>query len=202
MFKMPKKINYNDYIGTKINRLTIKSFYRNEKNNRVIFICKCDCGNEKHIYYNHVLNGNTQSCGCLGYKKRLLNLKKHWENARIYEEKCEFCGKKEHYAKGYCRACYSRILRKGTPEYRELLHKKIIPLNEEQTQKALNVIYTAAPILTKNKIIGHDSIFRFKKGRKPKFKTIKRCFDFLGFDIFEELNIDEKYNNERIYKIY
>lgn len=30
---------------------------------------------------------------------------------------CSYCGKQEHYAKGLCRACWSRMKRNGTLEY-------------------------------------------------------------------------------------
>lgn len=30
---------------------------------------------------------------------------------------CSYCGKEEHYAKGLCRACWSRMKRNGTLEY-------------------------------------------------------------------------------------
>lgn len=31
----------------------------------VIWDCKCDCGNEIQVARNHLITGNTQSCGCL-----------------------------------------------------------------------------------------------------------------------------------------
>lgn len=194
------RINYNDYVGSKFDRLTIKSYYKN--NEGAYFICKCECGNEKKIRSYHVTSGATKSCGCLGKEQSILNLKKHWDNPhRLYKEKCTFCGKNEHYAKGYCRNCYARFLKKGTVEYRELLHKKNIPLSKEQISKALNIIYSTAPILVKGNMIGYDSLCRYKKGRIPRIKMIKRCFDYLGLDIFEELNIDNKYKNKKIYGI-
>jgi hypothetical protein len=30
----------------------------------VIWLCKCDCGNETHVYGSHLRNGHTISCGC------------------------------------------------------------------------------------------------------------------------------------------
>lgn len=36
---------------------------------------------------------------------------------KIQEERvCNFCGSKDYYAKGYCRVCYSRAKRNGTPD--------------------------------------------------------------------------------------
>ena len=33
--------------------------------NYVQWKCKCDCGNIKIVYSSNLLNGTTQSCGCL-----------------------------------------------------------------------------------------------------------------------------------------
>lgn len=32
------------------------------------------------------------------------------------EKVCAYCGSKDYYARGYCRSCYSRVSRNGTPE--------------------------------------------------------------------------------------
>ena len=197
-----KKVDYNDYVGTKINKLTIKSFYRSS-NSKVYFVCECDCGNKKNIEARHVLSGATRSCGCLLKEVSRKKAKKMGLSSRKYEEKCTLCGKNEHYAKSYCTACYHRFLRKGTPKYcdRELLHKKNIPLTEEQITKALDIIYTFQYSLTKSNTISYDSINRYRKGKIPTIKMIKRCFNYLGLDIFKELNIDDKYKDKKIYNV-
>lgn len=80
-----------DVLNQKYNRLTIIKYTRNNKYNRRIFLCKCDCGNETEVLLNSVRNGNTKSCGCLNKEKRLLpSNKKHGfrknnnETYRIY----------------------------------------------------------------------------------------------------------------------
>ena len=40
-------------------------------------------------------------------------------NKRVHEEICDYCGKLEHYAKGYCKNCYTRLQKRGTLEYYE-----------------------------------------------------------------------------------
>lgn len=37
------------------------------KRKRVYWLCECDCGNKKIIQSHNLVNGNTQSCGCLIY---------------------------------------------------------------------------------------------------------------------------------------
>lgn len=52
-----------DLTGQKFGRLTV--IKRAEKiNNRIKWLCKCDCGNEKKVNSAELLSGNTKSCGC------------------------------------------------------------------------------------------------------------------------------------------
>ena len=54
--------------GQKFNSLTaIKRVESSSKEIKYLF--KCDCGNEKIIFKNAVVNGKTKSCGCLSNKK-------------------------------------------------------------------------------------------------------------------------------------
>lgn len=57
---------YNDLAGKKFGKLTAIS--RTEglsKYRNAIWLCKCDCGNDKHIKANLLAAGVTKSCGCL-----------------------------------------------------------------------------------------------------------------------------------------
>lgn len=51
-------------IGKRFGRLTVVKKTR-LKDNRIGWLCRCDCGNKKTIRTNHLLNGETKSCGCL-----------------------------------------------------------------------------------------------------------------------------------------
>ena len=59
------RIFTRDLTGQKFGKLTV--LYRNGStwNNGAIWHCKCDCGNEIDVTNNHLITGNTQSCGCL-----------------------------------------------------------------------------------------------------------------------------------------
>lgn len=39
-----------------------------KKNNRTVWLCKCDCGNEIEVVGTSLSSGNTKSCGCLTKK--------------------------------------------------------------------------------------------------------------------------------------
>ena len=63
-----------DETGHKYTRLTV--LYRVEnKNNRVRWHCKCDCGNEIDVDGVSLRSGNTKSCGCLQKEKVSNSLK-------------------------------------------------------------------------------------------------------------------------------
>lgn len=58
-------------IGRKFGRLTVieKSKQRNGKN--PIWLCVCDCGKEREIIQENLLNGHTKSCGCLSSRRTI-----------------------------------------------------------------------------------------------------------------------------------
>lgn len=59
---MPKPI---DLTGQRFNKLTVIKRMKNNKDGRAMWLCKCDCGNERIILGKSLRNGHTQSCGCL-----------------------------------------------------------------------------------------------------------------------------------------
>ena len=63
-----KTIWYNEIVGKKFGKLlAIKPTDKRNNAGRVIWECKCDCGNPNPIFVpsSALKNGNTQSCGCL-----------------------------------------------------------------------------------------------------------------------------------------
>lgn len=72
----------NDYIGTKINRLTAIEYVGNSQ-----YLYKCECGRTKVIDRSSVTTGKTTSCGC--YKKELLS-KRNTKNSNNTKEGLSF----------------------------------------------------------------------------------------------------------------
>jgi hypothetical protein len=56
--------------GQKFNRLTVLYRVENSGQNRVQFLCRCDCGKEVVAISENLKNGNTKSCGCLNTETR------------------------------------------------------------------------------------------------------------------------------------
>lgn len=58
-----KNKQIKDITGQKFGRLTAIE-YAGRKGRRTMWLCKCDCGNEKIVNATHLRNGHTVSCGC------------------------------------------------------------------------------------------------------------------------------------------
>jgi len=56
---------YNDLTGNKYGRLTVIEYLGKNKQYDSIWRCICDCGTEITVRAGVLLNGHTQSCGCL-----------------------------------------------------------------------------------------------------------------------------------------
>lgn len=54
-----------DLTGKRFGRFTVIKRAQNNKDGRAMWLCKCDCGNERVVLGKCLRNGHTQSCGCL-----------------------------------------------------------------------------------------------------------------------------------------
>lgn len=63
--------------GMKFGKLTvIRSAGKNDKKERV-WLCRCDCGNEKIIVGHRLKSGKVKSCGCLQFESGKACGKRH-----------------------------------------------------------------------------------------------------------------------------
>lgn len=72
---IPKKYNYEEYLGKTINKLTINSY--DKVGNFTYFNCSCKCGGTKRTIASNVILGKTTSCGCVQREKSTLSHKKY-----------------------------------------------------------------------------------------------------------------------------
>lgn len=54
-----------DLTGSRFGRFTVVRRAPNNKDGRTMWLCICDCGNERIVSGKCLRNGHTQSCGCL-----------------------------------------------------------------------------------------------------------------------------------------
>jgi len=70
----------NDLTGQRFGRLFVVSRAQNNSRGRACWVCRCDCGNTKIVVGSNLLQGHTNSCGCilrkhgLTHKERLYNI--------------------------------------------------------------------------------------------------------------------------------
>lgn len=50
--------------GMRFGRLTVMKVDGKNNRGRPLWLCKCDCGNETHVERQHLIRGQTKSCGC------------------------------------------------------------------------------------------------------------------------------------------
>jgi len=55
---------FKDITNKRFGKLLVIKFEHIDKNKKTMWLCKCDCGNEKIIAANSLANGRTSSCGC------------------------------------------------------------------------------------------------------------------------------------------
>lgn len=80
-----------DLTGQRFGKLI--ALYPTDKrtDNKVIWHCKCDCGNECEIVSTHLISGHTSSCGCIRYsigEERIVKILE--ENAINYQREYKF----------------------------------------------------------------------------------------------------------------
>lgn len=54
-----------DLTGMKFGRLTVMRHLGSNRHKKSVWLCQCDCGNEKEVIAGQLISGKTQSCGCL-----------------------------------------------------------------------------------------------------------------------------------------
>lgn len=67
----------NDLTGQKFGMLTVIKRMPNNDNNKVVWLCKCDCGKETVVIGSRLFTGKTKSCGCLIKESTIRRSTKH-----------------------------------------------------------------------------------------------------------------------------
>jgi hypothetical protein len=55
---------FKDLSGMKFNRLLAISHIKERKHHRIVWKCKCDCGNISFVQSTNLTSGHIKSCGC------------------------------------------------------------------------------------------------------------------------------------------
>lgn len=92
---------FKDLVGQRFGRLTVVKFYGKDKHSHNLWLCKCDCGNEKIVATSDFKR--TNSCGCLAreltVKRNTTHGKTHDRLYRVYNHIKDRCYRKT--SRGY-----------------------------------------------------------------------------------------------------
>lgn len=78
-------MKFNDLTGKKFGRLTVIKKMPNNANNKVVWLCKCDCGNETIVIGSRLYTGKTKSCGCLTRESTIERNTRHgYGHSKLY----------------------------------------------------------------------------------------------------------------------
>ena len=79
-----------DLKGQRFGRLVaLSKIPQNNANNKVMWLCQCDCGNQAVVIGSLLHTGRTKSCGCLIREKTIERSTKHgFRNKRLYNTWC------------------------------------------------------------------------------------------------------------------
>ncbi len=73
-----------DLTGQKFGKLTVLEKVGADKRYNALWLCKCDCGNEKIITRDRLVTGHSKSCGCLRKENCIKHTKHGLTHARIH----------------------------------------------------------------------------------------------------------------------
>lgn len=73
---------YLDISGVRFGRLTAIALAENDSKGRTVWLCRCDCGNEKLVLQSNLHQGLTKSCGCLRPGLRKTRLYRTWSHMK------------------------------------------------------------------------------------------------------------------------
>lgn len=75
-----------DLTNQKFGRLKVIKYYGSNKSGRALWLCKCECGNDKVVVGNSLLCGLTESCGCYNKEHaKELHSKHNMSYSKLYK---------------------------------------------------------------------------------------------------------------------
>ncbi|GGE47463.1 hypothetical protein GCM10011391_27840 [Pullulanibacillus camelliae] len=76
-------MGFVDLKDKRFGRLVVVEKLDIRKQRRVVWRCKCDCGNYVDVMSTYLTTGQTKSCGCLKKEKERKNLRESYDNKRV-----------------------------------------------------------------------------------------------------------------------
>lgn len=92
-----------DLTGKKFGRWTVLEVVPKYKNGKTYCLCRCECGTEKYVVRYSLLNGDSQSCGCLAKEKTQERCRKDYTGQTFGELTVIEMLYNYHNGKTYCK---------------------------------------------------------------------------------------------------
>ena len=122
-----------DLTGMKFNRWTVIERAGSDKHGKAIWLCKCECGNEKNVNGCNLTSGKTKSCGCL-QKEHLKKLnEEQWKNEN-YRQKIIETTKQKWKDEDYKQKMSEKMKKQNTEQWENKdFRQKIVDLGKQRT---------------------------------------------------------------------
>ena len=103
---MKQPNHFVDLTGRRFGRLTVFQYTDERKNGEVMWLCKCDCGEEKLIRGSSLITGASASCGCLRKENSSRMIKTRLSGKGKKHDICKPCEEEKWYGiNGTCEGC-------------------------------------------------------------------------------------------------
>lgn len=70
-------------IGKTFGRLIVIAKTDDRKHGKIVWLCRCQCGNEIRVPTSYLTAGDTRSCGCLKRDQDRINMRDAYDNKRV-----------------------------------------------------------------------------------------------------------------------
>ena len=80
--------------GQQIGKWSVGESFQHSVHHYRMYKCVCECGTEKDVRHDHLINGKTSSCGCSVVKHGMTNSKEY----RVWDSMVRRCHSKSHHA--------------------------------------------------------------------------------------------------------
>lgn len=126
---MPIPKHIKDIRGRRFGRLVVIS-YAGVRNQKSVWLCKCDCGKETLSVRGQLTSGIKKSCGCLALEVRRRTLSSvvthcDWCGKEIRFKKSHYDKVKHHYCNRQCLAKHREVLMSGKGNHQYGLRGKM-----------------------------------------------------------------------------
>jgi len=67
--KLGKRRSFRSLVGQRFGRLEVVEYLGSDRHHNTLWLCRCECGQEKRVHGPCLKSGNTISCGCVMREK-------------------------------------------------------------------------------------------------------------------------------------